>query len=111
MQAHYPEGSYTFGHEPEGGLSFYAKGPSNFDLANAKEVTFSYSVLFEDSFEFNKGGKLPGVCECLVSRHCCSPEFSYLHWDGGRTGVSSAVAIVPGGASNLSRRLAVRLPA
>ena len=65
MQAHYPEGSYTFGHEPEGGLSFYAKGPSNFDLANAKEVTFSYSVLFEDGFEFNKGGKLPGVCECL----------------------------------------------
>ncbi|PIL33036.1 hypothetical protein GSI_04485 [Ganoderma sinense ZZ0214-1] len=61
MQAHYPEGSYTFGHEPEGGLSFYAKGPDNFDLDNAKEVTFSYSVLFEDGFDFNKGGKLPGV--------------------------------------------------
>ncbi|KAI1791566.1 hypothetical protein LXA43DRAFT_421171 [Ganoderma leucocontextum] len=61
MQAHYPEGSYTFGHDPEGGLSFYAKGPDSFDLDNAKEVTFSYSVLFEDDFDFNKGGKLPGV--------------------------------------------------
>ncbi len=66
MQAHYPEGSYTFGHQPEGGLSFYAKGPKNFDLDNAKEVTFSYSVLFEDDFDFNKGGKLPGVCECFM---------------------------------------------
>ena len=66
MQAHYPEGSYTFGHQPEGGLSFYAKGPDNFNLDNAKEVTFSYSVLFEDSFDFNKGGKLPGVCECFT---------------------------------------------
>ena len=107
MQAHYPEGSYTFGHQPEGGLSFYAKGPSNFDLANAKEVTFSYSVLFEDGFEFNKGGKLPGVCECLVSLLLSGLFVSPL----GHNGVSSAVAIVPGGASNLCRRLAVRLPA
>ena len=107
MQAHYPEGSYTFGHQPEGGLSFYAKGPSNFDLANAKEVTFSYSVLFEDGFGFNKGGKLPGVCECLVSLLLSGMFVSPL----GHNGVSSAVAIVPGGASNLCRRLAVRLPA
>ena len=63
MQAHYPEGSYTFGHDPQGGLSFYATGPSQFDLDNAKEVTFSYSVYFDEDFAWNMGGKLPGVCE------------------------------------------------
>ncbi|TBU29334.1 hypothetical protein BD309DRAFT_357757 [Dichomitus squalens] len=61
MQAHYPEGSYTYDHDPQGGLSFYATGPSQFDLDNAKEVTFSYSVYFDEGFDWNKGGKLPGV--------------------------------------------------
>ncbi|KAG6826809.1 hypothetical protein H0H92_014343 [Tricholoma furcatifolium] len=61
MQAHYPEGSYTFGHEPAGGISFYAPGPSDVDLTTAKEATFGYSVYFEEGFEFNLGGKLPGL--------------------------------------------------
>jgi hypothetical protein len=61
MKAHYPEGSYTFGHQPQGGLSFYAPGPSSVDLTSAKEVTFGYSVFFEEGFAFNKGGKLPGI--------------------------------------------------
>ncbi|KAL1947186.1 hypothetical protein VTO73DRAFT_14147 [Trametes versicolor] len=60
MQATYPEGSYTFTHSPQGGLSFYATGPSSVSLDDAKEATFSYSVYFEDDFAFNKGGKLPG---------------------------------------------------
>ncbi|KAI0806735.1 hypothetical protein C8Q74DRAFT_1190296 [Fomes fomentarius] len=60
VQAHYPKGSYTFGHSPEGGFSFYATGPDNFNLDNAKEATLSYSVYFEEDFDFNKGGKLPG---------------------------------------------------
>ncbi|RPD55684.1 hypothetical protein L226DRAFT_448466, partial [Lentinus tigrinus ALCF2SS1-7] len=60
MQAHYPKGSYTFTHEPQGGFSFYATGPDNFNLENAKEATLSYSVYFEDDFDFNMGGKLPG---------------------------------------------------
>lgn len=63
MKAHYPKGSYTFGHSPEGGFSFYATGPDNFNLENAKEATLSYSVYFEDGFDFQKGGKLPGFCE------------------------------------------------
>lgn len=66
MQAHYPKGSYTFTHSPEGGLSFYAPGPSDVDLTTAKEATFGYSVMFEDGFEWQKGGKLPGLCECLT---------------------------------------------
>jgi hypothetical protein len=61
MKAHYPQGSYTFGHQPQGGLSFYAPGPSSVDLTSAKEVTFGYSVFFEEGFAFNKGGKLPGI--------------------------------------------------
>lgn len=60
VQAHYPKGSYTYTHKPQGGFSFYAKGPDNFNLENAKEATLSYSVYFEEDFDFNLGGKLPG---------------------------------------------------
>jgi hypothetical protein len=63
MKAHYPKGSYTFGHSPEGGLSFYSPGPSSVDLTTAKEVTLGYSVMFDKNFQFTKGGKLPGLCE------------------------------------------------
>ncbi|PSR70871.1 hypothetical protein PHLCEN_2v13233 [Hermanssonia centrifuga] len=61
MKATYPEGSYNFQHDPQGGFSFYAPGPSNVDLTTAKEVTLGYSVFFEDGFDFNIGGKLPGI--------------------------------------------------
>jgi len=60
MQAHYPQGSYTFGHDPLGGFSFYAKGPSDVDLSTALEATFSYSVFFEADFDYQLGGKLLG---------------------------------------------------
>jgi len=46
MKAHYPKGSYTFTHDPQGGFSFYAKGPSDVDLSAALEATFGYSVFF-----------------------------------------------------------------
>ncbi|KAJ2911700.1 hypothetical protein MD484_g8714, partial [Candolleomyces efflorescens] len=59
VQAHYPRGSYTFGHNPQGGFSFYAPGPLN--LQNAKEATFGYSVFFPEGFNFQLGGKLPGL--------------------------------------------------
>ncbi len=65
MQAHYPEGSYTFSHDPQGGFSFYAPGPSGIDLTSAKEATFSYDVYFPSGFSFVKGGKLPGLCKPL----------------------------------------------
>ncbi|THH09317.1 hypothetical protein EW146_g8720 [Bondarzewia mesenterica] len=61
MQAHYPKGSYTFTHSPQGGISFYAPGPNSLDLSTAKEATFGYSVMFEDGFDWNMGGKLPGL--------------------------------------------------
>ena len=62
MKAHYPKGSYTFGHDPQGGFSFYGPGPPNVDLTTAKEATFAYSVYFPSGFDFAKGGKLPGGC-------------------------------------------------
>lgn len=63
MKAHYPKGSYTYGHKPQGGLSFYSGGPPNVDLTTAKEATLGYSVMFDKDFEFQKGGKLPGLCK------------------------------------------------
>ena len=63
MKANYPKGSYTPSHSPLGGFSFYALGPDNFSLDDAKEATLSYSVYFDEDFDFNKGGKLPGICE------------------------------------------------
>ncbi|KAJ7611694.1 polysaccharide lyase family 14 protein [Roridomyces roridus] len=61
MQAIYPEGSYTFGHDPQGGFSFYAHGPSSLDMTKAKTLTLGYSVYFPEGFDFNIGGKLPGL--------------------------------------------------
>lgn len=61
MQVIYKEGSYQLSHAPYGGVSFYATGPSDVDLTTAKEATFGYSIWFEDGFEFQLGGKLPGL--------------------------------------------------
>jgi hypothetical protein len=74
MKAHYPKGSYTFTHTPLGGISFYASGP--IDLTKAKEATFGYSVFFGDGFDFQKGGKLPGLCELKMQMFCMISEFN-----------------------------------
>jgi hypothetical protein len=66
MRATYPQGSYTFTHTPQGGLSFYAPGPHSLDMTTAKTLTLGYSVFFEKGFDFNMGGKLPGLCSCLL---------------------------------------------
>lgn len=64
IKATYPKGSYRLGLSGhEGGLLFYSGGPSNVDLTTAKEATFGYSVMFENGFDWNKGGKLPGFCK------------------------------------------------
>ncbi|KAJ7857037.1 hypothetical protein B0H13DRAFT_2077791 [Mycena leptocephala] len=61
MQAKYPEGSYIPSKKPLGGFSFYAPGPDSVNLTTAKEATFGYSVMFPEGFQFNMGGKLPGI--------------------------------------------------
>lgn len=62
MEATYPEGSFNFQHTPRGGIGFYAPGPSRVDWSTAKEATLGYSIYFEAGFEWNLGGKLPGLC-------------------------------------------------
>jgi len=57
----YPEGSYIPSASPQGGLSFYAPGPDSLDMTTAKTLTLGYSVFFEEGFDFNMGGKLPGL--------------------------------------------------
>lgn len=62
LEGFYPNGSYTFGHTPRGGFSFYAPGPEDVDLTTAQEATFAYTILFPEGYEWVKGGKLPGFC-------------------------------------------------
>ncbi|KAF7313818.1 Mitochondrial external NADH dehydrogenase [Mycena chlorophos] len=61
MRAQFPKGAWGLGHDPLGGISFYAAGPSDFDITSAKELTLGYSVWFTEGFEYNMGGKLPGL--------------------------------------------------
>lgn len=59
LVANYPAG--TFGLTGSG-YSFYSEGSHNGVLTSgAKEVLFSYSIYFENGFDFVKGGKLPGL--------------------------------------------------
>jgi len=61
MVANYPQGSFNPTHEPRGGFSFYAPGPSSVNMTDAQELTFGYSVMFPTGFQWNQGGKLPGI--------------------------------------------------
>ncbi|KAG8708505.1 hypothetical protein FRC09_001213, partial [Ceratobasidium sp. 395] len=77
IEVFFSKGSYAFMGTP-GGISFYAYvmflqlffwatglmfflsyGPS--DLTRATELTFGYSIMFEEGFDFVRGGKLPGL--------------------------------------------------
>lgn len=60
MIADYPAG--TVGLSPGHTFSFYTEGSHNSVMVEgAKEVMFSYSVFFQEGFQFNKGGKMPGL--------------------------------------------------
>ncbi|KAL5534897.1 hypothetical protein ACEPAF_2987 [Sanghuangporus sanghuang] len=63
-EAVYPAGSWNPSNQPLGGFGFYLGGSDDFYnaiLNGAQEVVLGYSVMFENGFEFNKGGKLPGA--------------------------------------------------
>ena len=65
-EAFYPSGSYKPSATPRGGFSFYSGGTNEFRdavRAGAKEVMLSYSVMFQNSWQWVKGGKLPDACE------------------------------------------------
>ena len=76
-EAIFPAGSINPGNRmsPHGGFGLYLHGPMRFaealkGLEGHAEVVFTYSVLFEEGFEFVKGGKLPGICESLFISVC-----------------------------------------
>jgi hypothetical protein len=64
-EAFYPEGSINPSATIPGGFTFYLKGPLDFAkrLESATEALFSYRVMFEEEWEWVKGGKLPGLCK------------------------------------------------
>lgn len=72
-EAVFVQGSIAPGNKdlPPGGFGFYMRGPKAFHeqlaTTGGQEVVMSYEVLFEDGWEWQKGGKLPGICK-LFSR-------------------------------------------
>ncbi|RPD58093.1 hypothetical protein L226DRAFT_546999 [Lentinus tigrinus ALCF2SS1-7] len=67
-EAVYSRGSINPGNKtcPPGGFGFYMRGPGQFSdalkrMGTREEVVLGYDVLFEDGFEWVKGGKLPGI--------------------------------------------------
>ena len=65
-EAFYPRGSVNPTNPIPGGFGFYLSGSPAFrtGLKTANEVLFSYSVMFDEDWDFVKGGKLPGICKC-----------------------------------------------
>ena len=75
-EAFYPKGSINPSADIPGSFSFYLSGPREFAdrLEAASEAVMSYRMMLQDGWEWNKGGKLPGVCKfylLLNSRECC----------------------------------------
>ncbi|KAG8932755.1 hypothetical protein FRC01_012517 [Tulasnella sp. 417] len=91
VHGHMEKGAVALNDSPEGGFSFYTPGPkgSNLDLDKAREISFGYSVKFSSGYDWNKGGKLPGVyggededtaATCSGGRHdsgCFSCRFMF----------------------------------
>lgn len=71
LAATYPKGSYIPSKDPRGGFSFYALGPDTVDFTAARELTLGYSVMFPAGFQWQKGGKLPGICEFRAGPSLC----------------------------------------
>jgi len=71
IESYFNKGAYDLKTSgvPIGGFSFYSTGPAvsgstpAVDLPSIKatEVSFGYSIKFSSGFQYNKGGKLPGL--------------------------------------------------
>lgn len=63
IHGHMEKGAVALNDSPRGGFSFYTPGPKDtkLDLTKAREVSFGYSVKFSKGYDWNKGGKLPGL--------------------------------------------------
>ncbi|KAJ3389258.1 hypothetical protein HDU92_001130 [Lobulomyces angularis] len=83
MRVTYGKGS--FGSKSNGGQTFYAQPP--IDWQNAKKVEFCYHVMFDKDFDFYKMGKLPGLFSgaaenCIYPNYCWSSR--YMWRQGGQ---------------------------
>ncbi|KAI8850493.1 hypothetical protein BC829DRAFT_361421, partial [Chytridium lagenaria] len=58
IRALYPQNSFKPSSNPVGGFGLSA---APLDLTRTQKVTLEYQVFFPRDFEFNKGGKLPGL--------------------------------------------------
>lgn len=71
-EAFFPAGSINPGNKeaPRGGFGFYLRGPKPFAEKLQKdcpqEIIMSYAIMFEEGWQWQKGGKLPGICMCLL---------------------------------------------
>lgn len=107
-EAVYPEGSINPAGQIPGGFGFYLSGPPGFAkrLEIATEAVFSYRMLLQDGWSWQKGGKLPGICKScgLVSSPThrahldpfCAQSADPAVWrmaapEGGRTSAASAL--------------------
>lgn len=73
-QATYPKGSINPTATIPGGFGFYLSGEQSFTSklkgSAPKEVVMSYRLMLEKGFQFQKGGKLPGICTSLFLLYC-----------------------------------------
>lgn len=61
-EASYPLGSINPSAEIPGGFNFYLDAGAQFKSCSSHTLG-SYRVLFEEGFDWVKGGKLPGLCK------------------------------------------------
>ncbi|KAH9941436.1 hypothetical protein B0H21DRAFT_752716 [Amylocystis lapponica] len=118
-KAIFPKGSINPGNKtaPTGGFGLYLRGPPAFSsaLREAREVVFSYEVLFEEGWAWGLGGKLPGIYGgvgdsaygCTGGRQSdrCKCFDLRLMWREG--GGGELYAYLPQVASNTAHLLAV----
>lgn len=66
-EAFYPKGSINPSGAIAGGFGFYLSGPDSFSQSlehSTTEAILSYRMMFQENWEWVKGGKLPGICQC-----------------------------------------------
>lgn len=71
MKVAYPKGSNAPSNTPRGGAGFIYNFPTAYH-----QLSLSYTLKFEDGFDFVKGGKLPGLCGGNCSRGSNMPTES-----------------------------------
>ncbi|KAI0043009.1 polysaccharide lyase family 14 protein [Auriscalpium vulgare] len=116
-EAHYPAGSINPSASIKGGFGFYLSGPPAFRTASgdAQEVIMGYDVMFEEGWEWAKGGKLPGIyggigeaaygCSGGRQNERCNCFDLRLMWRAD--GLGELYAYIPLTATNKARLLAV----